>query len=84
MGLLDKIIKEGKELVDNVVTDVITDERKEKALDFFNDVKEGIKDVADDVKENAGGFADDIKNTANELTDGVKERLDKIKSDLDK
>ena len=76
MGLLDKIIKEGKELIDNVATE----ENKEKALEFLNTVKEGLQDVAKDVKENVSDFADDVKNTVGDLSDGVKNRLDEIKT----
>lgn len=75
MGILDKIIKEGKELIDNVATE----ENKEKALDFLNTVKEGLQDVAKDVKENVSDFADDVKNTVGDLSDGVKNKLDEIK-----
>ena len=74
MGLLDKLIKEGSKLIEEVATE----ENKEKAAEFLTNLKDGISDIAKEVgseenKEKAADFLNNLK----ENLGGVGEELKK-------
>ncbi|MBR4164579.1 MAG: hypothetical protein IKR11_13745 [Solobacterium sp.] len=67
MGLFDKIIKEGTK----AFQEVTSEENKEKATTFFNNLKEGIEDTAkaiasEENKEKASAFLQNIKESITE------------------
>lgn len=75
MGLFDKIIKEGTK----VLQDVTSEENKEKAASFFNNLKTGIEETAKEIaseenKEKASAFLNNLKNNLSELKNQAEQQ----------
>lgn len=74
MGLLDKLIKEGK----NIVQNAIDEESKEKAAGLFNDLKDmvekaGKEIVPEEDREKTSSFFSSLKEEINKAAEKDKE-----------
>lgn len=64
MGLFDKILKEGAD----ILKEVATEENKEKAASLLNSLKETFEEHADDLKSMIGDLAEEAKVTTGDPT----------------
>ncbi len=77
MGLFDKLIEKGSK----VISEVASEENKEKASEFFGNLKKGIDDVAAEVtseenKEKAAAFFGNLKAGINDAAESIREAVD--------
>ena len=80
MGLFDKIIKEGSK----VLQDVTSDENKEKATAFLNNLKTGIEETAkeiasDENKEKAASFLNSVKDSLGDFKNQIEQEVQESK-----
>lgn len=82
MGLFDKILKEGKELVEGVATE----ENKEKVSSFFKKVGSGLEEAANTVKEkidevNTEENKEKVSSFFKKVESGIKEQFKDVDFD---